>query len=63
MSIGTVSLIIVVFISAMVIALKLPLQRPSAGTNPVCPPAKNTDREFKDTLRYAKELIPYRDER
>ncbi len=56
-----VAVMAIVFIAILVAAL-LPVRKISSSNNPVCPPAKNSDRDFRETLRYAKDLVPYRDE-
>ena len=53
--------IVVVIAAAVIGAMLLPIQKPAKNQSPLCPPAKNTDRSFKETLKYAS-LIPYRDE-
>lgn len=57
-----IAVVMVIVFVAVLVAMLLPMQKISSSNNPVCPPAKNSDREFKDTLRYAKDLVPYRDE-
>lgn len=61
MSSASFIFILAVIIVAVVGAMLLPIQKPAKNQSPMCPPAKNTDRNFKETLKYAS-LVPYRDE-
>ena len=58
---GYIVMGVLVFIAAIVYAIKLPIACTSNKNIPICPPADNTDIKLKDALRYAK-VVPYVDE-
>lgn len=58
---GYIAIGIIVFVVAIVYAMRLPIAKSSDKNIPICPPADNTDIKLVDALRHAK-IVPYVDE-